>query len=423
VRQGGAVAGYSKPPSNEQRGWTPALREFVQGQQERKYRKLADALGLGDDPAAAYVMLSNARLLDDEQPERLRRRGYYSACRPQEWARYMRSLNDTVKPYYEAELPTLYEHPEWYPAMMVAFDEMGGGGLNPPPLLATMPSGDFNAHVLAEPRSGVPVVFFEQGLFQFLDDFAWLAAWAIPPVTPQQISDDRAIAALPTRYVMPPTASELFAGVLCSYVVHGNAAHNRDWENLPRPEHNLQLHSALVSCMEYFSMAHEFSHIRNGEVGTPAGGTRQSWAREYEADRGGAGYVSALIEAKLGPQASALGFFGCYLALTAMHFLMRTLAFFAFGPLPAGQKLSWTSTTHPDPLTRRDYLRSEFTNAPDTSPAGAWAAHLLCTMSDTLFQGLSEIMVMSSYPMYRQGMRPSPLWNDTIRSCLGVGGA
>lgn len=407
-----------KVPSNEMRGWTPELRSLVQDLQERKYRRIADALGLGSDPGAAYAKLSNMRLLDDEQPDRWRQRGYYADVPDDQWARYMQSLNATVKPYYEVELPTRYEHPDWYPAMMLIFDTVHGAmarhgqGISPPPLIATQPSGDINAIAVKVPRSSRRVVFFEHSLFQFIDDFAWLTAWAVPPISPAQMMNDRALAGLPTRYNAPYQASELFTGVLFSYAIHGSAAGNVDRDVLPRPYQNNQLASGLVSGMEYFLMSHELSHLKLDHWDKNPASDRQQWNWELEADLEGAGLAGSIMNQHLGPEANAIGFWACYLALTALDLLYRTLGLFTYGT----ENLNWVSKTHPYPLTRRAHIRSVFQNARDISKASVAAADRLCAISDTAFQTFWELMLASCYPRYQQGARSSPLWNATVRN-------
>jgi hypothetical protein len=409
-----------EPPSNEMRGWTPALRDFVQAEQERRYRRLADALGLGPDPVAAYTRLSNSDPLNDELPDQIRALGYYQDLSDGQFEYAKQFLNATVKPYYEAPLPTRYENPEWYPPIVLGFDEVHGAmaredqGIDPPPLVATLPSGDINARTIQDPASGRHIIFFEHGLFKFIDDFAWLVAWAFPEITPVEMMDDRKLQRLNIEHDIPGQAARLFTGILSSYVVNGNPATNVEWKNFPWPKHNLYLHHAIMAGMEYFVISHELSHITLGHLAQTPSAVRQSWDLELEADLHSAGIVTALMNEKLGLRANALSFWSCDLMLTAMHLLNKTLCLFAFG----NNNLKWISATHPDPQTRRRHIWSGFANAYDIPEHSVRAAEHLFTLSDAIFPRLMENSRRDWSASYHSGARPSPLWNNTIRSSI-----
>jgi hypothetical protein len=155
--------------------------------------------------------------------------------------------------------------------------------------------------------------------------------------------------------------------------------------------------------MKNFVMAHELAHLVLGHKG-------QARELEYEADTFGA----ALL-AKSCQQAGvsrAIGFWACDLALTALHFLYKTLGLLGFGPI----KLHWKSATHPDPLSRRARLREGLDQIiPDLSQFELAAAGELCGMTDallqTLWEGCSTMLILS----YQQGARPIPMWKDGIQ--------
>jgi hypothetical protein len=59
-----------------------------------------------------------------------------------------------------------------------------------------------------------PVFRGAQNLSRLFYDFAKLTAWATPPLSPEQLSDDSAPASLPRKFTMPFQAADLFASSL-----------------------------------------------------------------------------------------------------------------------------------------------------------------------------------------------------------------
>src|SRR5258706_2059219 len=147
------LAGTQPPGRATPQPWPQSARDFVESWQEREYRRLATALGLGSDARRAYERLSRPTV--------------------------PRQAGVNVK-----QPPTSYEDPNRYTIMAILFDGLQramaqrGVALSPTPLLATLPSGDVNARIVIEPASRVPVIFFEQGLFDYLYGFVLLTAWA-----------------------------------------------------------------------------------------------------------------------------------------------------------------------------------------------------------------------------------------------------
>ena len=94
------------------------------------------------------------------------------------------------------------------------------------PYVASLPSGDVNAHIVVEPMTRVPVIFFEQGLMQFIHDFGTVIAWATPTIPPSALSDDEVIISMPRSCTMPEVASTSFFNLLHAYVIeHGVREH------------------------------------------------------------------------------------------------------------------------------------------------------------------------------------------------------
>ncbi len=307
------------------------------------------------------------------------------------------------------EPPTRYENRNSYPVMLMFFDQLRdglvkrGGAVDPWPLLATLPLGNVNAVTKTEPETRVPVIFFDQGLFQFLYDFSLLLGWAAPALSPVQLSDDVALSGLSRSYTMPPGSSEFFAGALNAYAIEGTPIANPS--PLTPPRHNMFLSMILLGQMELFVMAHELAHIKMGHWQE-----QPSVQHEYEADEAALALVGELAIESSGSW--AVGFWACDLALTVFHFLYRAVALLKFGP----RKLVWISKTHPDPLSRRARLRDRASAiSPNVPQVGRAAAGELCGMSDALLQRLWEFGSVVLLSSYQGGARSSPLWNDLVQ--------
>ena len=402
--------------SKKPQQWDSKIRAYVQRQQEREYRRLSNALDLGSDPAKAYTRLSGHSMpFGYASPqERKKELGVESYLTTHEWAQLEMGVAELYKKYFSLELPTPYEDPNLYPSLSMTFDSLqedlfrtGKSTKKSSVLLATLPSGDINAKIVLAPRSHIPIVFFEHGLFQFFYDFVLLVGWAIPPLSPQQLVDDRLLAQLPRRYTMPFNASGFFFASLYAYVVSGTPIAKPS--QIPKPQHNLFAVMMLLQQMERFVMAHELAHIELGHLDS------LDMANEYDADAASLAIVSELARENIGSW--AFGFWACDLALTAFNFLYRGIGLLAFGD----HKLTWISTTHPDPLSRRKRLRDKVVNlVPNVSEVELAAARNLCGMTDTILQRLWEISAPLLKTSYKKGDRPSPMWDSQIEHSITV---
>jgi hypothetical protein len=276
--------------------------------------------------------------------------------------------SDLKQEYGSASLPTPFEDPYMYPVMTKTFEGLSrennalGRPVLPHPFLATLPSGDVNAGTEEVHDTKTPVVFFEQGLFSFFYDMAKLMAWAAPPLTP-----------------------------------------------ISEPRHNIGLSISLLNQMVRFVMLHELAHIQERDSENP----RQTPELEYEADETAVSLVTTLAGKYHGSW--ALGYWGCELALVALHFLYRCIGLLTYG----GKKLTWVSSTHPDPLARRAKLRGMWRN-PFSPEAGVAAAGVVTRMMEKLLQILWQDTNWMLLLRYQQGERASPRWRKTAESFEGV---
>ncbi len=159
-----------------------------------------------------------------------------------------------------------------------------------------------------------------------------------------QLSSDAELGRIPRKYTMPFAASGAFGAALYSYVVDGTVLASRS--AIPRPVRNEGGAISLLNHMERFAMAHELAHIKADHLSGAA-----TLEQEYEADALSLGLITTLAREDHGSW--AVGYWACELELVALNLLYRALGVMAFGPV----KLRWISTTHPDPLSRRERIR------------------------------------------------------------------
>jgi IrrE N-terminal-like domain len=407
--------------------WTPQTRDYVQNQQEDAYRDLAASLGLGNDPKAAFARLNRPRMpLSYASPE------IYIAdllsqgipLSEEDIQRIKIDLPKFYNRYFSLDPPTQYENANRYSSLAVTFDGLlqalnsQGKTINPRPLLATLPTGDVNAKIMVEPKTGVPIMFFEQALFRFFNDFAIVASWAFSPMSLVELYDDAAIRRMQSQHTMPLGTSGYLADALYSYVVQGSTKENQS-RSQPAP-HNRALYAELLQEMQRFVMAHEIGHFMLGHLDDESQSADRtpeaSWKCEYEADEFGLDLMLALAKSK--GASSAFHFWACDLVLTLYVILFRAISLLQFGT----QKVTWVSPTHPDPTVRRTRLRERMLQSGYSlkeklaSRLGfGTAAGQLCGMSDDILGRRLLSMVFPTFiGEHRRGVRPSPLWNKAI---------
>ena len=392
------------------REWPPAVREFVEGEQADAYSRLGRELGLGSDPAAAFARLNPCMPTADQiAPRRFKDAMGAGFLSEEQWNQFDAAVAQQYPDHAELQPPTAYESPVTYSILNMTYMGLGSAWSSSPRqevYLASLPSGSPDARVVIERTTKAPVIFFEQGLMRFLYDFGMLVAWATPPLSPAQLSDDATLAKLPRSYTMPYDASGYFAGSLVAYVVDGTPITNAS--PIPRPNHNMFLAATLVTLMERFVMAHELAHITLGHLAIPA-----DVSQEFAADA--RGLVTMDARARADGISWAMSYWACDLALTCLDILDHAIGVLAF----PDSKLAWVSATHPSASSRRQHLRDTLAQLlPDAPPAGLLAASELCGMSTAVTARLLEFGFVSLAVAIQKGDRPSPLWNDRINYCF-----
>jgi len=350
----------------------PDAVSFIRSEQERGYRNLAIKLGLGADPREAYARLSGKPVPPD------------------------------------SSFP--YEDPQRIEILKIIFGSVqraltaaGEAPFDPAPQFASLPTGDVNARVMPEPKTGIPVIFFEQGLFQYFYDFGQLVGWAAPPIPEDLLGDDEALSTMAHRYTMPFEASDSFVQSLCSYAFEGSPLVKAP--RIAPPVHNMPLCIVLLNLMERFVVIHELSHIKLGHVKEAA----PEPGHEFEADASSFWWGSYM--ARQDRLAWAMSYWACELALVAFNILYRAIAVAEFG----GQMPAWVDRSHPDPMARRERLRLIWLD-PRVPAAGVSAARGLCAMTEALVQRLWEFAAAGLLLARERGAGPSPMWRTLIDS-------
>lgn len=397
--------------------WTPDAREYVQSLQERKYRELAKAHGLGEDLAEVH-----RRLTPPQMPlGHITYEKFWAAFREafpgtdEEFRAIFDNNMAAYKPYFEMVLPTPYEDPNHYSLLAMTFDSVAAAvmqksrtvTIRAQALFATLPSGDVSAGIFEEPETDTPIILFERALFTYLYGFSKICGWALPPIELKEMSSDAYLAGLPRIYTMPFGSSVWFGGLLRAYIISGGV--NDASASMPNPEHNSHLTEQLLDFMKRFIMAHELSHISLGHLERPASNSDEAKQREFEADANAFAIVTQLSAKQTGSWAT--GAWACYMALTALHFLDRGMALLSFGTT----NVNWVSESHPDALLRRDRFRPlAYANAPKPRKITRNATGSLFNMSDSLLGRLWEMTLPLMFKSYQDGARPSPMWSQRI---------
>jgi hypothetical protein len=398
------------PESQMPAAWPPAVREYVEEEQENAYRDLADDLDLKGGATAAFKRLNyDLPELDEIAPSR-----YQDSIVPAFMSQEVcQQFNDLAAEHYkrvaDLQLPTAYETRAGYSILNLTMNALRGVWASSPraePYLASLPSGDPSARIAIEWKTNAPVIFFEHALMQFIHDFGVVVAWATPPVGIEVLYDDNALINLPCSYQMPEIASVSFLNLLEAYVVSGTPTATA--APIPKPTSNMFLASAIVSQMEWFIMAHELAHLSLGHLGIP-----RLQEHEFAADEGG--LVTMTEVARRNGAGWALSLWACDLALTCLDVLDRAISFMEFGT----RKVRWKCATHPDCFTRRQRLRDAIgVLATGASPSALAAAGMLHGMSEAVIKRLWDIALPELWRAHDAGARPSPLWKKRIRDCF-----
>jgi hypothetical protein len=399
-------------------GWTQVTRDRVESKQREAYRVLGDKLGISGTPLEIQRKLFRTVTPpagpDDVDLSRLP--GYASFTSAQ-----LKQFNASIQKSYldalQMQLPTPYEDRLRYPIILTVFNAVHqamrreGRVIEPQPVVATLPLGDVNAIIEDVPGGGAKVVYLDQGLIQFIVDYAAVVAWAIPSLSEQELTDDRAMARLPNTHTMPFQASSLFSSSLYAYVLSGTPVTEPSQMQAPHFNHFATV--TLTLNMLRFVIAHELRHAEAGDHPV-YGKNKANQAREYDADRSGAALVCKMTSDE--GASSSVGYWACDLVLCIFNILYRALGVLKFGDV----KLTWVNKDYPDPLSRRNRLkeiaRDEILT--DPSPLRLAVVGQLCGMTEVTIQKLWELSGWMLVRANNQGAQLSPIWTDQVYSSI-----
>lgn len=388
--------------------WTPEARKEVEDWQADGFRSLAADLGFDGDADSAYERLTGNRALpkDRDWSDIWTKLGISPPEDPKEREAIEAQFAGLFERISGVEPPTRYEDPRNYFDMVLllaaVLDHLTERGtpVQDIPLIATLPSGDINAQIRRLP--GVPtIILFDHGLFRFCIDMANILAWTVEPLTVMQIGDENALIGLRRLRVIPPQASLYFHGSLNAYSVYGSPLATET--SVPKPTENALLAVNVSVNMRRFVMVHELTHCVAGHMYK-----EPSKELEHQADSESAYIVSEMSSDK--PGSWALGFWACDFTLTALHFLEKSIGIMAYGD----RRLKWISQTHPDPLTRRKWLRNRAPNTEGVTATNIKAAEALCGMTDGLFGHLWSLTAPFLYKAHLGGARPAAIWRSHL---------
>jgi hypothetical protein len=390
---------------------TGATREFVRDLQERAFGELARALGLGDDPHAAHARVTRPIMpAEYADPAKLRETMGSADIPEEEWERFAAQASATYARYAGAKLRTPFEDPNGYATMLMTYEgvidalQANGVTLAPVPVVATLPSGRIDAQVSIEPTTGIPVIFFERGLLQYIGDFALIVGWAMPPISMEQMQDESQFEKLLGQYMISGEADRYYSSLVEAYAVEGTPIATA--RPIADPRHNMPLAITVGARMRAFVMAHEVGHILLAHLDRPA-----SREHEFEADEAGIKIVN---------QVSGFGgwgvrFWSCDLVFSALYSLYRAIGILEFGK----RRLQWTSRSHPKPHDRRDRLR-ELWSIRGLDRTSVTAARVLCGISDVILERLDELATPVLLQAHANGKRPSPMWRELLEDTFSA---
>lgn len=409
------TAGTDQPESADR------VRAWIERRQRTAYRDAAHKLDLGDDPEQAWRRLTGSG--DSQEADATGTEALWN--RPG-WDQ----MNDSQRAEFEAALaasklrdglplPTRFEHRRHYRALNSAAEALldvlhdTEWRIEPPPVIATMPTGDVNARASRERTTKTPVIFFDQGLSEFLVDFARIIGWAMPSLGPEQLFDDHALTGLQRSYTMPPQASMWLSGALRGYVMWGTPVLQED-ERVPVPPHNQFACVTLHMLMLQFIVGHELGHFSLGHM-TRTWPSKNPWRDEYHADEFGAFTTARRLFSWSGSAAAA--FWAVDLALSCLHLLHKAMSVVAFTTA-----VKWVSRRHPDELSRRQQQRALVGEKRGGQLAGVTVDGYseLLGMSDALLRRIATLALLPLAQAREEGKQPSALWRRHINAIFAA---
>jgi hypothetical protein len=382
------------------RAWPREVLEWIEYQQEKAYRAVADVLKLAG-PEEAFRRLSPPKR-EGLSPEAFRDLLGYSYT-DEEWERQKQETAEFMARELAPSAPSfedLVYRDRWLSIrekIIQATRASYGSPVDMLPYIATLPTWDFNA--LVDCFGEHHIIFFERGLSRYLSDYARMVSWMMPPFPKDCLWNEKALVRMVstrTGYTMPPASSEYMLRTLGEYL--GGGITISDELSISLPPYNRHLFIHLYMGMSTFVLLHEQAHLWLRHVADD----RHGRDIEFEADR----YAVELMMEMEGQQglSRAFAFWTADTALRAFTFFEAALAALAFGPTPC----RWISGTHPAPQTRQAALWEVARCR--VSRKTRRAAESLRIMSDALITRTERSTLLTILASRGMGMTLSPLW-------------
>jgi hypothetical protein len=391
------------------RGSAQAIAK-LKAKQEQAYIALGRQLELGTDPLEVFRRYTTGKIPRTKLTTREFEQQLGVKLDSAQLSGLDSTINQYLKSYYDVELPTPYEDPNFYPTLLSLADRIEVAakeldqGLGRPILVGTLPRGDVDARSVLLSTDEDPVIVVNFGLFQLAYHVSILAATTLPRgAITGEIPWFAVDLALPRFLDANPGIIRHFSETLYGYIVRGDPR----WVPRLRLDDPVNRASAIevLQRIELFCIAHEYGHILKGHVAeqreiNARGAKDPDWDRgtEHNADA----YGLILSTSCLGNITHA--FFGASYFLACHDVLQRGIAVLRTGSADK----SHTDAGHPSPTERRDFLVGVARQLLSDSNMKAKID------SVTHIPDLIGILWKRTEPiwieMHRKGIRPAPIW-------------
>lgn len=232
---------------------------------------------------------------------------------------------DQVEAFLRLALPTRYEHPLFYRALLVVKPlvekAIAALGLNIElaPLVGTLPTGEVHACLMLVPESDRCLVLFNNGWFGYLlravpilfrymsSEQAQMQAHARERVEKLEPNQRAIMGLLPAKEQVKGIAKIDLLQLIYTYLLTGDPSKASYSFNQLAPQHQIAVTSQWLTPIQVFVMGHEYGHLIHRHLDPSSAVTahlgdepytlqRTTWDREFEADATGLQIVSKVLE-------------------------------------------------------------------------------------------------------------------------------
>lgn len=283
----------------------------------------------------------------------------------------------------------------------------------PHPLIGTLPTGQVNAMAIRVPDTSEHIVVFESQIFNFCLLFSKAVTMAMPYIGNEggyvKISTD--MDQIAARLDQHEEITKRFFEVVAAYVVEGSPGLAPQY--LP-PYPWGSAASRYCTAMEFFIMAHEYSHVllehtgRGRRSASLLGGKSAEvleWSRQQETDADALGAILLMASPDLDID-SSMRFVGVSLFFGALMVVESALTLLAFG-----EERQLVSETHPAHLERLLGALGVVLGLPGIDPDKQQGIRKLAEVIIGIVSRLWDRIRPVFYEMHQRGVRPHKRWN------------